>query len=50
MVSGMLLYGFLVTIASERSRRIFAPASLETLWGWPFALARGRIPRHGEPR
>jgi RsiW-degrading membrane proteinase PrsW (M82 family) len=50
MLSGMLLYGFLVTIASERSRRIFAPASLETLWGWPFALARGKLPRHGESR
>jgi len=46
MLSGILLYGFLVTIASERSRRIFASASLETLWGWPFALARGETPRH----
>lgn len=47
MLSGMLLYGFLVTVASERSRRIFAPASVKTLWGWPFALARGKLPRPG---
>jgi RsiW-degrading membrane proteinase PrsW (M82 family) len=50
MLSGMLLYGFLVTIAAERSRCIFAPASVKTLWGWPFALARGEIPRHGDTR
>ncbi len=36
MVGSLILYGRLVTLASARSRRQFAPHSLRGLWGWPF--------------
>ena len=38
MFSGMFFFGFLVTLASEWSRRIFAPDEKHRLWGWPFTL------------
>jgi RsiW-degrading membrane proteinase PrsW (M82 family) len=34
--SGLLLYGALVELGSGWSRQVFAPASPERLWGWPF--------------
>jgi RsiW-degrading membrane proteinase PrsW (M82 family) len=47
VLAGFLLYGALATIASEWSRRMFAPLSARTLLGWPFTLL-GR--RRGGPR
>lgn len=36
MVGSLILYGRLVTLASARSKRQFAPDSRQGLWGWPF--------------
>jgi RsiW-degrading membrane proteinase PrsW (M82 family) len=36
MVTSLVLYGRLVTLASARSRQQFAPHSRQELWGWPF--------------
>jgi len=36
MVGSLVLYGRLVTLASAKSRRQFAPHSRRRLWGWPF--------------
>ena len=38
IVGGMVFYGFLVVLASEWSRRVFAPDEDHRLWGWPFTL------------
>ncbi len=38
MFSGMFFFGFLVVVASEWSRQIFAPDEKHRLWGWPFTL------------
>lgn len=38
MLSGIFFFGFLVVLASEWSRRIFAPDEKHRLWGWPFTL------------
>ncbi|MEE8043076.1 MAG: PrsW family glutamic-type intramembrane protease [Pseudomonadales bacterium] len=42
MATGMVVYGVLVIMGSNESRRIFAPCSQRELWGWPFTLWRGR--------
>jgi len=36
MVGSLILYGRLVTLASAKSKRQFAPHSRQELWGWPF--------------
>ena len=36
MIGSLTLYGRLVTLASAKSRRQFAPHSRQGLWGWPF--------------
>jgi RsiW-degrading membrane proteinase PrsW (M82 family) len=36
MLSGLLLYGSVTAIASEKSRARFAPDRSSRLWGWPF--------------
>jgi len=36
MIGSLILYGRLVTLASAKSRRQFAPHSRQGLWGWPF--------------
>lgn len=46
MMGGMLFFGFLVMMASEWSRRMFAPEQEHRLWGWPFTLL---IRRRSEP-
>lgn len=38
ILTGILVYGVLVIIASDWSRQIFAPRSARSLWGWPFSL------------
>lgn len=38
MLSGIFFFGFLVVLASEWSRQIFAPNEKHRLWGWPFTL------------
>ena len=38
MLIGMVLYGALVAIGSERSRDTFEPGSVRRVWGWPFTL------------
>ncbi len=40
MLGGILFYGVLVVVGSEWSRRVFAPHSAKSLWGWPFTLLR----------
>lgn len=40
MIFGMLLYGMLVTISWDWSKRHFEPHSLKELWGWP--IVRGK--------
>jgi RsiW-degrading membrane proteinase PrsW (M82 family) len=40
MLGGILFYGALVVVGSEWSRRVFAPQSMKSLWGWPFTLLR----------
>jgi RsiW-degrading membrane proteinase PrsW (M82 family) len=49
MVASLVLYGRLVTLASARSKRLFAPHSQRGLWGWPFdrLIRRWRQARHG---
>lgn len=43
MLGSLMLYGRLVTLASAKSRRQFAPHSRQGLWGWPFdRLIRSR--------
>lgn len=37
MLAGMVIYAALVATASRWSRETFAPASRQTLWGWPFS-------------
>lgn len=50
MVGSLILYGRLVTLASARSRRQFAPHSRQGLWGWPFGrLVRWWQGRAGRP-
>ena len=45
MMGSLMLYGRLVTLASAKSRRQFAPHSRHGLWGWPFdRLIRSRRP------
>jgi RsiW-degrading membrane proteinase PrsW (M82 family) len=44
MLGGLLVYGVLVILGSDHSRRVFAPRSTRELWGWPFSLWRGRAP------
>jgi RsiW-degrading membrane proteinase PrsW (M82 family) len=36
MLAGIALYGALVLLASRLSKAAFAPASVRSLWGWPF--------------
>ncbi len=38
MLGSMLFFGFLVVLASEWSRRVFAPNEQHRLWGWPLTL------------
>lgn len=38
IVGGMVFFGFLVVLASEWSRQVFAPDQAHRLWGWPFTL------------
>ncbi len=40
MLGGILFYGALVVVGSEWSRRVVAPQSMKSLWGWPFTLLR----------
>lgn len=42
MLGSMLFFGLLVVLASEWSRRIFAPNGQHRLWGWPFTLLMRR--------
>ena len=50
MIASLILYGRLVTLASARSRRQFAPHSRQGLWGWPFdRLVRWWRGRTGHP-
>jgi RsiW-degrading membrane proteinase PrsW (M82 family) len=53
MVASLILYGRLVTLASARSRRQFAPRSRRGLWGWPFdrpiLRERGEAPATAVP-
>jgi fatty acid desaturase len=45
MLVGMIVYGALVAIGADWSRRIFAPHRPAELWGWPLTFLRGRRPR-----
>ena len=38
MLCGMFFFGYLVVLASEWSRQVFAPDQKHRLWGWPFSL------------
>jgi hypothetical protein len=50
MIGSLILYGRLVTLASAKSKRQFAPHSRQGLWGWPFdRLVRGRRETTGRP-
>jgi RsiW-degrading membrane proteinase PrsW (M82 family) len=50
MSASLLLYGWLVTRASEQSRRELAPGSPLRLWGWPFvASPRTRVEQRVPP-
>lgn len=49
MATGLLVYGVLVIMGSNASRRVFAPCSQGELWGWPFTLWRGRPGTAREP-
>jgi RsiW-degrading membrane proteinase PrsW (M82 family) len=40
LLSGVMLYGMLVVLASDWSREIFAPHSKRRLWGWPLTFLR----------
>ncbi len=42
MVGGILFYGMLTVVGSDWSRRVFAPHSMRTLWGWPFSRGKPR--------
>jgi RsiW-degrading membrane proteinase PrsW (M82 family) len=42
MLSGIAVYGYLVVLASEWSRRVFAPDHEHRLWGWPFSRFLGK--------
>ena len=48
MLGGMAFFGFLVVLASEWSRLVFAPHAAHRLWGWPFTLLMKR-PHGGGP-
>ena len=40
MLAGMIVYGALVATGVKWSRRVFAPHSRKSLWGWPFKRPR----------
>ena len=42
MLAGMLLYGMLVVVGSDWSRKHFSPHSPRELWGWPFDVLMGK--------
>ena len=41
MLAGMATYGSMVVVGSRWSRRVFAPGSRHSLWGWPFGSEPG---------
>ena len=50
MIGSLTLYGRLVTLASAKSKRQFAPHSRQGLWGWPFdRMVRWWRERAGRP-
>jgi RsiW-degrading membrane proteinase PrsW (M82 family) len=47
MVAGLLVYGVLTMVASNRSHALFAPTSPPKLWGWPFTRREGNTGTDG---
>ena len=42
MLTGILVYGMLIVVGSDWSRKVFAPHTPCQLWGWPFTLFMNR--------
>ncbi len=47
LLSGVAVFGFLVVLASEWSRQVFAPDREHRLWGWPFSRFLGQAKAAG---